>query len=97
MNKEESMLDELTKVRPEVLDENALKLFNEIMDLIDERDILREKYNKALDILLDFDMPCEIDDFNTTDIEWCSKNCSNDEETFKKCWNRYIEWKCTNK
>ena len=83
----------MTKVRPEVLDKNALKLFNEIMKLIDERDALREKWNKALDILTEIDMPCEKDNFNTTDIEWCS----NDKEAFKKCWNRYIEWKCTKK
>lgn len=45
--KEETLLEQMTRVRPEVLDENALKLFNKIMEVIDERDELLEE-NKRL-------------------------------------------------
>ena len=54
---------------------------------------LQEKYDKALELLVDYNMPCEIDDFQTTMSDWCEANCSNDGECFKKCWNKFIEWK----
>lgn len=43
----ERLIEELTKVRPELLDEEGQKLFNTIMRVIDERDMLREE-NKEL-------------------------------------------------
>ena len=43
MIEEETLLEQMTKVRPEVLNENALKLFNKIMKVIDERDELQQK------------------------------------------------------
>ena len=54
---------------------------------------LQEKYNKALEILVDFNMPCEIDDFNLLDTDYCELNCSVDDEQYKKCWNKFIEWR----
>ena len=58
---------------------------------------LQNKYEKALQILVDSYMPCELEcgDDNFMDIhcDWCEKNCSNDEEQFKKCWDKFIEWK----
>ena len=44
----EELIEEMTKVRPEVLKPEALKLFKRIMKLIDERDMLLEK-NKQLE------------------------------------------------
>lgn len=44
----EKLIEDMTKVRPEMLNEEALKLFNTIMKLIDERDTLikeRDYYN----------------------------------------------------
>lgn len=42
----EKLIEELTKVRPEMLNEEALKLFNTIMAILDERDKLIEKNRK---------------------------------------------------
>lgn len=39
----ENLIEQLTKVRPEMLNEEALKLFNTIMAVLDERDKLREE------------------------------------------------------
>jgi len=44
----DNLLEELTKVRPEMLNEEALKLFNTIMAILDERDELIE-VNKELE------------------------------------------------
>ena len=48
----ENLIEELTKVRPEMLNEEALKLFNTIMAVLDERDKLI-KENKELKAKLD--------------------------------------------
>lgn len=50
MSKEiENLIEDMTKVRPEMLNEEALKLFNTIMKIIDERDtLIKERdYYKA--------------------------------------------------
>lgn len=44
----EHLLEALTKVRPEMLNKEALRLFNTIMAILDERDQLIEK-NKKLE------------------------------------------------
>ena len=58
-----------------------------------ENQQLKEKYNKALEILTEYNLPYEIDKFNTKEenLDYCSKNCSVDEEIFIKCWDRFIE------
>ena len=43
MMNEETLLEQMTRVRPEVLNEEGLKLFNKIMEVIDERDKLLEE------------------------------------------------------
>jgi hypothetical protein len=50
---EETLLEQMTRVRPEVLDENALKLFNKIMEVIDERDDLQNRIDKAIEYIKD--------------------------------------------
>ena len=50
MSKEiEKLIEDMTKVRPEMLNEEALKLFNTIMKILDERDTLIQErdYYKA--------------------------------------------------
>ena len=39
----ESLIEELTKVRPSMLNDEALKLFNTIMAILDERDKLKKE------------------------------------------------------
>ena len=39
----ENLIEQMTKVRPEMLNEEALKLFNTIMAVLDERDKLKEE------------------------------------------------------
>ena len=45
----EKLIEDMTKVRPEILNEEALKLFNTIMKILDERDtLIKERdYYKA--------------------------------------------------
>ena len=50
MSKEvENLIEDMTKVRPEMLNEEALKLFNTLMKILDERDtLIKERdYYKA--------------------------------------------------
>ena len=45
----EKLIEDMTKVRPEMLNEEGLKLFNTIMKILDERDtLIKERdYYKA--------------------------------------------------
>ena len=45
----ETLIEDMTKVRPEMLNEEALKLFNTIMKILDEREtlIIERDYYKA--------------------------------------------------
>lgn len=45
----EKLIEDMTKVRPEMLNEEGLKLFNTIMKILDERDTLIQErdYYKA--------------------------------------------------
>lgn len=52
---------------------------------------LEKKYGKALELLKNYNMPCDIDEFNIKNADYCSMNCSVDEEVFKACWDLYIE------
>ena len=58
-----------------------------------KRNNYKEKYNKALQLLTEYNLPCEIDNFNTKEenLDYCSRNCSVDEEIYIKCWDRFIE------
>lgn len=64
-----------------------------IQKLQEENKKLTKKYNKALQLLADCNLPCDIDNFNTKEenIDYCSQNCSVDESIFIKCWDRFIE------
>lgn len=79
------IIDFLQKDRKQWI-EQFTKTHNESIDLA-------RKYNKALQLLTGYNLPCDIDDFNTKEenIDYCSQNCSVDESIFVKCWNRYIE------
>lgn len=48
---------------------------------------LNNKYNKALELLADYNPPCEYDEGKIPD-NYCEENCSDD---YKKCWDKYIE------
>lgn len=61
---------------------------DEIYDYIYE---LERKLDKAIELLIEYNMPCEINDFMNKNVDYCMDNCSVDEEVFKKCWLRYIE------
>lgn len=51
----ENLIEELTKVRPEVLNEEALKLFNTIMAILDERDKLKKENKELKEITKQYD------------------------------------------
>ena len=72
----ENLIEELTKVRPEMLNEEALKLFNTIMAILDERDKLREE-NKELKFC--YEHQCE----NMNDLQNKILELSNDYENLQ--------------
>ena len=51
---------------------------------------LQEKYDKSLELLANFNMPCEYDEVKISH-NYCEEFCDTDDETYKKCWNKYIE------
>ena len=69
------------------------KVYNQLIDGLNR---LNNKYEKALDLLNNFDLPCEKDNFNIVNSDYCQRNCTNDNEQFKKCWDKFIEWKIDN-
>ena len=77
-----------------VYKDNSTRTFDTLtIDVIDYITNLQQKYEKALELLRDFDLPCETDNFNIECSDFCAINCGNDEEQFKKCWDKFIEWK----
>lgn len=51
---------------------------------------LNNKYNKALELLADFNMPCEYDEGKIPE-SYCEEKCEANDDIYKKCWNKYIE------
>lgn len=51
---------------------------------------LQNKYDKSLELLANFNMPCEYDESKISH-NYCEEFCDTDDETYKKCWNKYIE------
>ena len=70
--------------------ENNIKDYSIYMDMT-EYNSLKDKYDKSLELLSSFGLPCEREDFMNTEIDFCFSNCSVDMEAFKKCWDRYLE------
>ena len=54
---------------------------------------LQQKYDKALSLLVEYNIPCEIDDFMNKNSDYCKLNCGVDNKVFKKCWDKFIEQK----
>ena len=88
----EYKIDFLTKSLNIGIPTKNRRYFNDIKDYITN---LQQKYDKALECLssFNFEIPCENDEFFDEHCEWCDENCSVDEEQYKKCWNKFIEWK----
>ena len=63
----EKLIEQMTAVRPEMLNEEALKLFNTIMAILDERDrwkrTIKEIRDKA-EVMDYYTLPDVIDDLN---------------------------------
>ena len=59
--------------------------------LLEENELLKKKLNKAIELLIEYNIPCEMNDFMNKNVDYCSSNCGVDEEVYKKCWLRYIE------
>lgn len=78
-------------VNDDMLLRNCGNLYAENKQLQQENQQLKKKLDKAIELLIEYHMPCDIDDFNIKNSDYCSSNCSVDEEVFKKCWLRYIE------
>lgn len=82
----EKLIKELTKVRPEMLNEEALKLFNTIIAIIDERDYLLKAYKqdeKMIDELIEYiDRITEeiAREKGVEDFEFCDNRCADIED-----------------
>ena len=76
----------------------TIKLYKEkyINRLKNENQKLKKKLNKAIELLIKENLPCDIEEFNIRNADYCSSNCSVDEEIFKKCWLKYIEQELEN-
>lgn len=61
--------------------------YKAIQVILQEIERLNKKYNKALELLADYNMPCEFDEDKIPD-DYCEENCDDD---YKKCWDKYIE------
>lgn len=55
----EKLIEDMTKLRPEMLNEEGLKLFNSIMKILDERETLtrerdyyKARYNEFIEVFL---------------------------------------------
>lgn len=93
MNLEE-FINKIKEIKINIPDEHFFLEYNtEIYKIIEENQMLIKKYNKALQLLTDYNLPCDIDDFNTKEenIDYCFQNCSVDESVYLKCWDRFIE------
>jgi hypothetical protein len=64
---------------------------NETKELKQKVNQIENKYNKALELLVDFNLPCERQMFMDRYSEWCELNCSVSDKCYKRCWNKYIE------
>lgn len=80
------------------LEEYTVKLANKYSkvckcnyNLQQENELLKKKLDKAIELLIEYNMPCEMNDFMNKNVDYCSSNCGVDEEVYKKCWLRYIE------
>lgn len=63
----ENLIEELTKVQPSMLSEEGTKLFNTIMDILDERDMWRKKIKEIRDkaeVMDYYTLPDVIEDLN---------------------------------
>ena len=74
----------------QVINGTALYYENYVKQLQQEIERLNKKYDKALELLQDFNMPCECCDCKIPD-EYCEKHCTDNSECYKKCWDKYIE------
>lgn len=84
--KRQNTYDDIGYFKTPLSNDDADKLLNYITNL-------QNKYDKTLQLLADFNTPCETDCFMDMNTDYCEINCSNDEEQFKKCWDKFIEWK----
>lgn len=90
----ESALIEVKKENPKFLAKYICKInntYNKLIDRIIKLQQIEKKYNKALEILIGYNIPCDIDEFNIKNADYCSTNCSVDDDIFIKCWDKYIE------
>lgn len=72
--------------------EDTRNIYKDWVDALQQKvNQLESKYNKALELLVDFNLPCERKMFMDRYSEWCELNCSVSDECYKKCWNKYIE------
>ena len=81
------MSDDIFKNRNRTLRIEKMNLLKCIERRNKEIERLNNKYNKALELLADYNLPCEYDEGKIPD-NYCEENCSED---YKKCWNKYIE------
>lgn len=84
-----SYIKQLEK-RNKQLYEGFMAAQEELTDYATKNEQLENKYDKALEILSDYNMPCEYVKPIIPD-EYCEENCEVSDEVYKNCWNKHIE------
>ena len=90
----QKVLDELNEIKPEQLEGNAKRLFEEIMKIADERDELKEELeqkDKQIDLMAEeitnnIISICPLENYNY-DLD-CENRCN---DNYKECWKQYFE------
>lgn len=93
MNNKEQWINAIRDNPPEIIADIILSDIERINKQAKEIKRLNNKYNKALELLIDYNLPCEVDDFMNVHSDYCETHCGVDEEQYKRCWNKFIEWK----
>lgn len=93
MSGKEQWINAIRDNPPETIADIILNDIERINKQAKEIKRLNNKYNKALELLIDYNLPCEVDDFMNVHSDYCETHCGVDEEQYKRCWNKFIEWK----
>lgn len=87
-------IKELSREQLEEMLVNVMHIDHEKAQMISELEykyeVMEREYEKAIEILIECNLPCEMNDFMNRNVDYCSMNCGVDEEVFKKCWRKYI-------
>lgn len=71
------------------------------LDWVEHNEQETKKLRRVLDFLKEQDLlPCEFlgdgETFMDVHSDWCEVHCSDDDQAYLECWDKYLEWKVKN-